>query len=104
MEQLTAVHPARYVEEIRAVCEAGGGAFDPDTIASAGSYEAALHAAGGAVAMVEALVGGEAPVAFSGMRPPGHHAEPSEAMGFCLFNNVAVAARHALDVLGLERV
>jgi acetoin utilization deacetylase AcuC-like enzyme len=54
--------------------------------------------------MVEALVGGEASVAFAGLRPPGHHAEPEVAMGFCLFNNVAVAARHALDSLGLERV
>jgi acetoin utilization deacetylase AcuC-like enzyme len=103
-EQLRAVHPAGYVEEIRAVCEAGGGAFDPDTIASAGSYDAALHAAGGACAMAEALVGGETGVGFSALRPPGHHAEPSVAMGFCLFNNVAVAARHALDSLGLERV
>jgi acetoin utilization deacetylase AcuC-like enzyme len=73
-------------------------------VASAGSYEAALHAAGGACAMVEALIAGEAPVGFCGLRPPGHHAEPSIAMGFCLFNNVAVAARHALDSLGVERV
>ena len=86
------------------MCERGGGAFDPDTIASEGTYEAALHAAGGAVALVEALVGGEASVGFSGLRPPGHHAEPRVAMGFCFFNNVAVAARHALDALGLERV
>ena len=84
--------------------ERGGGAFDSDTIASEGTYEAALHGAGGAVALVEALVAGEASVGFSGMRPPGHHAEPRVAMGFCFFNNVAVAARHALDALGLERV
>jgi acetoin utilization deacetylase AcuC-like enzyme len=104
MEQLTAVHPERYVDQVRAVSEAGGGAFDADTVASAGSYEAALHAAGGACAMVEALLGKEAGVGFSAMRPPGHHALPEMAMGFCLFNNVAVAARHALDSLGLERV
>ena len=104
MDALTAVHPADYVDQIRRVCEGGGGAFDPDTVASAGSYGAALHAAGGACAMADALVGGEAGVAFSAMRPPGHHAEPSVAMGFCLFNNIAVAARHALDSLGLERV
>ena len=104
MEALTAVHPRRYVDSIRAVSEAGGGAFDPDTVASAGSYDAALHAAGGACAMVEALVGGEASVGFCGLRPPGHHAEPDVAMGFCLFNNVAVAVRHALDSLGLERL
>jgi acetoin utilization deacetylase AcuC-like enzyme len=104
LDDLTAVHPRDYVESVRAVSEAGGGAFDPDTIASAGSYDAALHAAGGACAMVDALVSGEARVGFSGLRPPGHHAEPAVAMGFCLFNNVAVAARRALDSLGVERV
>jgi acetoin utilization deacetylase AcuC-like enzyme len=104
MEALTAVHPPEYVAQIRQVSEAGGGAFDPDTVASAGSYQAALHAAGGACAMVDALVAGDAGVAFAGLRPPGHHAEPAVAMGFCLFNNVAVAARHALDSLGVERV
>ena len=103
-EQLTAVHPQSYVDEVRAMSERGGGAFDADTVASPDSYEAALHAAGGACAMVEALVGGEARVAFSALRPPGHHAEPTVAMGFCLFNNVAVAARHALDSLGISRV
>ena len=103
-DALTAVHPAAYVEEVRAMCEGGGGAFDADTLASPGSYVAALHAAGGACALVDALVAGDAPCGFSGLRPPGHHAEPAVAMGFCLFNNVAVAARHALDSLGLERV
>jgi len=101
---LAAVHPERYVDSVHAMSEAGGGAFDADTVASAGSYNAALHAAGGACAMVEALLAGEAQVAFSGMRPPGHHALPERAMGFCLFNNVAVAARHAIDSLGARRV
>jgi acetoin utilization deacetylase AcuC-like enzyme len=104
LKVLRRVHPATYIDEVRFMSERGGGAFDPDTIASEGTYEAALHAAGGAVAMVEALVGGEAPVGFCGLRPPGHHAEPRVAMGFCFFNTVAVAARHALDALGLERV
>ena len=104
LTRLQAVHPAAYIDEVRSMSERGGGAFDPDTVASEGSYRAALHAAGGACAMVEALVAGEAPTGFCGLRPPGHHAEPRVAMGFCLFNNVAVAARHALDVLGLERV
>ena len=98
------MHPREYVDEIRRVCEGGGAALDADTVTSAGSWEAALHAAGGACAMVDALVGGETGVGFSAMRPPGHHAEPAVAMGFCLFANVAVAARHALDSLGLERV
>jgi acetoin utilization deacetylase AcuC-like enzyme len=79
-------------------------AFDLDTPTSSGSWEAAVHAAGGACAMVEALLGGEVPVAFSALRPPGHHAEVARAMGFCLFNNVAIAARHALDGLGADRV
>src|SRR5918997_991357 len=104
MAALTAVHPPEHVEAVRTMSERGGGAFDADTIASAGSYEAALYAAGGACAMVEALLPGEAPYGFSVMRPPGHHAEHARAMGFCLFNNVAVAARHALDTLGARRV
>jgi acetoin utilization deacetylase AcuC-like enzyme len=104
LDVLTAVHPDRYVHAIRETCEAGGGAFDPDTVASPGSWSAALHAAGGACALVDALTAREAPFGFCGLRPPGHHAEPARAMGFCLFNNVAVAARHALDGLGAERV
>ncbi len=104
MEALVAVHPEPYVEQIRTVSAGGGGAFDADTLASAGSYVAALHAAGGACAMVEALLADEASAAFCGLRPPGHHAEPELAMGFCLFNSIAVAARHALDELALDRV
>ena len=103
-EQLAAVHPDRHVAAVRAMSERGGGAFDTDTVASEGSFRAALHAAGGACAMVEALLGGEASTAFCGLRPPGHHAEPERAMGFCLFNNIAVAARHALDSFGVRRV
>jgi acetoin utilization deacetylase AcuC-like enzyme len=103
-ETLYAIHPADYVRAIEQRCAAGGGAIDADTIVSAGSYEAALHAAGGAVALVDLLLSGEAPTGFSALRPPGHHAEPTRAMGFCLFNNVAVAARHALDAHALERV
>jgi acetoin utilization deacetylase AcuC-like enzyme len=102
--QLYAVHPSAYVESIERFCAGGGGMLDLDTVASRGSYDAALHSAGGAVRAVEALLTGEAKVAFCGLRPPGHHAEPSRAMGFCLFNNVAVAARHALDAYGAERV
>jgi acetoin utilization deacetylase AcuC-like enzyme len=101
---LTAVHPESYVAAIEDVSAAGGGALDVDTVASAGSFNAALHAAGGAVRLVEMLLDGEAPYAFSAHRPPGHHATRTRAMGFCLFNNVAVAARFALDRRGLERV
>jgi acetoin utilization deacetylase AcuC-like enzyme len=101
---LTAVHPEAYVSSIERLCARGGGQLDYDTVVSEGSFEAALHAAGGAVRMVELLLAGEASVAFSAHRPPGHHATRTRAMGFCLFNNVAVAARHALEVLGLARV
>jgi acetoin utilization deacetylase AcuC-like enzyme len=101
---LTAVHPLPYVQAIEGVSARGGGHLDLDTVMSAGSYEAALHAAGGAVRMAELLLRGDAPVAFSAHRPPGHHASEARAMGFCLFNNVAVAAQYALDRLGIERV
>jgi acetoin utilization deacetylase AcuC-like enzyme len=104
LEQLVRVHPERHVEAIRSLCASGGGAIDADTIVSPGSYAAALHGAGGAVAAAELVVRGEAPSAFSAHRPPGHHAEADRAMGFCLFNSVAVAARHAIDALGVERV
>jgi acetoin utilization deacetylase AcuC-like enzyme len=104
MDVLAAVHPRSYIGELRILSERGGGSVDPDTVASPGTYEAALHAAGGACALVDALVDGEAPTGFCGLRPPGHHAEPARAMGFCFFNNVAVAAQHAIDAHGLERV
>jgi acetoin utilization deacetylase AcuC-like enzyme len=101
---LTAVHPTSYVDAVERVSACGGGALDLDTVASAGSFNAARHAAGGAVRLVEMLLDGEAEYGFSAHRPPGHHATRDRAMGFCLFNSVAVAARHALDVRGLKRV
>jgi acetoin utilization deacetylase AcuC-like enzyme len=91
------------VDSIEAISERGGGQIDLDTIASAGSWEAALHAAGGAVGAAERLLA-DGGWAFCGLRPPGHHAERDRAMGFCLFNNVAVAAAHAIAELGVERV
>ncbi|MGH2874658.1 MAG: histone deacetylase family protein [Solirubrobacteraceae bacterium] len=104
LETLTAVHPASHVEMVQRAAAAGGGQLDADTIVSAGSFEAALHACGGAVGLVDRLLGRSAPCGFSIHRPPGHHALATRAMGFCLFNNIAVAARHALDAHGLERV
>jgi acetoin utilization deacetylase AcuC-like enzyme len=105
LEQLQAIHSPRHVAAIERLSAQGGGAIDADTLVSPGSYRAALHAAGGAVALVDALLGpDEARVGASLHRPPGHHAEPARAMGFCLFNNVAVAARHALDAHGVGRV
>ncbi len=101
---LSAVHPEAYIALIEQACRSGGTFLDWDTVVSRRSFEAALYAVGGAVRMVELLLDGEASAGFSAHRPPGHHALPSRAMGFCVFNNVAVAARYALDVRGLERV
>ena len=105
LEDLRRVHPGRYVEQIlRAVPGSGYVGIDADTILSPASGEAALRAAGAVVAAVDAVVAGEADNAFCAVRPPGHHAEPARAMGFCLFNNVAVGALRARAAHGLCRV
>jgi len=101
---LTAVHPQSHVDAIRALSAAGGGWIDGDTVCSAASFEAATHAAGGAVAMVDALLGEGRPAGASLHRPPGHHAEVEKAMGFCLFNTIAIAARRARYEHGVSRV
>src|SRR3954451_18413953 len=93
--QVEAVHPERYMRAIHEACMSGGRALDPDTLVSEGSWEAAMHAAGGALAVVAPLLGGGAEAAFSPHRPPGHHAETAAVMGFLDQGNVAVAARHA---------
>jgi acetoin utilization deacetylase AcuC-like enzyme len=100
--ELTLVHPVSYLRSLHDFCEAGGGAIDPDTIASSGSWDTALLAAGAALQVVDALARGDGDVAFVAARPPGHHASATEPMGFCLINNVAVAAA-ALAARG-ERV
>ncbi|HEY7893031.1 MAG TPA: histone deacetylase [Solirubrobacteraceae bacterium] len=102
--ELELVHTPAHIAKIREISLAGGGAIDADTFLGEPSYRAALHAAGGACAMVRALMGGEARVAFCGVRPSGHHAEPDRAMGFCLFNNAAIAAQLAISELDAERV
>lgn len=103
-DALTTVHAPEYLDAVQALAEAGGGALDEDTVVSPGSYHAALHGAGAAIAMATALVGGEARIGFCAVRPPGHHAARDSTSGFCLVNNVALAAQHALDRLGLRRV
>jgi acetoin utilization deacetylase AcuC-like enzyme len=103
-DELTRVHTPAHVEQTRRLCEEGGGAIDVDTFAGAVSYDAALRAAGGACEMTRALLCGEAKAGFCAVRPPGHHAEPDRAMGFCLFNNIAIAAATAIAELGIERV
>jgi len=102
-EQIERVHTRFHVEAIEAISARGGGMVDVDTVVSARSYEAALRAAGGAVHAVDRLLDDGAGFAFCGLRPPGHHAERSRAMGFCLFNNVAIGVAHALSEHRIER-
>jgi acetoin utilization deacetylase AcuC-like enzyme len=103
-EALERVHSEPYLELLERFCIAGGGALDPDTVVSGVSWRAALRAAGGAMAAVDEVAGDRARSAFSMGRPPGHHAEPARAMGFCILNSAAVAAAHARHDLGMERV
>jgi acetoin utilization deacetylase AcuC-like enzyme len=102
--ELELVHSRAHVDSIRELCLAGGGEIDADTFVGEASYRAALHAAGGACEMTRALLGDEDTIGFCAVRPSGHHAEPDRAMGFCLFDNVAVAAAMAIADLGLDRV
>jgi acetoin utilization deacetylase AcuC-like enzyme len=104
LERLARVHSLPYAEAVRQVCERGGGRLDADTVASPRSYETALVAAGAVCEAVERVVQGDARQALCLVRPPGHHALHDAAMGFCLFNNVAIAARAAIAEFGLDRV
>ncbi len=101
-DQLTAVHTPEHVDYVRGLSEDGGGRVDGDTVASSATYDAARLGSGAAVQAASSAISGEP--AFSIARPPGHHATPDTAMGFCFFNHVAVAAQWALDEGGCERV
>lgn len=96
-EDLDRIHPEAYRRALRSFCAAGGGALDGDTSVVPESWDAALLAAGAGLEVVRRLERGEGDVGFCAVRPPGHHALASQAMGFCLFNNVAVAAAHLRD-------
>lgn len=107
-EQLARAHSGFYLDEFaeiaQTVPEGGLVQIDPDTSINAYSYQAALRSAGAVVMAVDLVVSGKAPSAFCNIRPPGHHAERSNAGGFCFFNNVAVGIRHAVAVHGIQRV
>ncbi len=103
-EELEYVHQASYVSRIQDAAVRGGGWLDGDTVMSPDSYDAALYAAGGAIEATDAVISGGVTSAFALVRPPGHHATSLAAMGFCLFNNIAIAAQHALKKHKLDKV
>ncbi|MFC1926454.1 histone deacetylase [Chloroflexota bacterium] len=104
VDELLMVHSQDHISRVQGLSMRGGGWLDGDTVASPDSYEVALHAAGGLLCGVDGVMNGDMESAFALVRPPGHHATPQSAMGFCLFNNVAIAARYALSKYNLERV
>jgi acetoin utilization deacetylase AcuC-like enzyme len=101
---LRAVHVPAVADRVQRLAEQGGGHLDADTVVSPASYRVGLAAAGAGVAAVDAVLGGADRTALCLVRPPGHHATPTHSMGFCLFNNVALAARHACTKPGVNRV
>ncbi len=103
-EDILLCHPKKHLEFIQECSRRGSYQIDPDTHVSEHSYEAAMRAAGAAVEAVNGILDGAFTNAFAAVRPPGHHATPDRAMGFCLFNNIAIAARHAVRNRGLQRV
>jgi acetoin utilization deacetylase AcuC-like enzyme len=103
-QRLARVHSPAYIDEVWAYAKSGGGHLEEDTVVSPASYDVALMAAGSVCDAVERVVRGEDKTALCLVRPPGHHALVNRAMGFCIFNNVAVAARVAVDLLELDRV
>lgn len=102
--RLARIHSSGYINEVWALAKSGGGDLEAETVVSPASYDVALSAAGAVCDATERLVRGEETRALCVVRPPGHHALAGRAMGFCIFNNVAVAARAAVDELGLDRV
>jgi acetoin utilization deacetylase AcuC-like enzyme len=104
VEEIQSVHTPEYVSQTKSKAESGGGWLDPDTVVCPKSYEVALYAAGGLLTAAEAVMNGEVDSAFGLVRPPGHHATRNRAMGFCIFNNVAIAANFALANFNINHV
>jgi acetoin utilization deacetylase AcuC-like enzyme len=104
LEELEMIHTPEYISYVESKAEKGGGWLDPDTVMSPKSYQVALYAAGGLMVAVEAIMKGELDSAFALVRPPGHHALRDRGMGFCIFNNMAIAAEFALTKFDLNRV
>lgn len=104
IEELSRVHAPEYITHIQKQAERGGGWLDADTVMSPRSYEVATYAAGGALTAVDAIMNRQVNAAFALVRPPGHHATCWQAMGFCLFNNIAIAAKYALTNFDIRRV
>jgi len=104
LKELEMIHAPEYISYVKSKAERGGGWLDPDTVISPKSYEAALYAAGGLMVAVEAVMTGNVDNAFAVVRPPGHHAINDRGMGFCIFNNIAIAAKFALSKFSLDRI
>lgn len=104
IDEIAAAHDKQYIIQIRDRASRGGGWLDADTVISPGSYEAAIYAAGGTIEAVDAVMEGRLKSAFALVRPPGHHATYRQAMGFCLFNNVAIATKYALNRYSMARI
>jgi acetoin utilization deacetylase AcuC-like enzyme len=103
-DEIALAHDRSYIAQVRAMAASGGGRFDADTVASAGSWDAATAGAGCVLDAVDLSLAGATPRSFCAVRPPGHHALPAQAMGFCLFGNVGIAAHYARRVKTLDRV
>jgi acetoin utilization deacetylase AcuC-like enzyme len=104
VEEVARIHTSDYIDKVRSLAESGGGYLDLDTFVGSESFDAALASAGAAISASDAVMKGEVKNAFSLGRPPGHHALPSCGMGFCLFNNVAIAAAHLKAAYSIERI
>jgi len=104
VEEVSLNHDPTYIQEVHDFCKSGGGYLDPDTYATQDSYDVALYAVGGILEGIDKILNGEVDRVFCAVRPPGHHAEYAKAMGFCIFNSIAIGAHYLRKVKGIKRV